>query len=324
MKQDFEIRTLAKGEKITEAGFYNIPMHVHHNQPCESYSVTSSVLRMCEKGTPADVWAHHPDNPDREEGGDSTAMKMGRVMAAFIEDGLAGLNAQCFILPTPKPNKPTDAQMAKYMIGEGTDAGIKSVEYWAKMDADPRDQITQEQFDLIVKMGKVLAKDPAACAALGGMPEITMAWQDERTGIWCLARPDQISFSGMVSDYKKIATRGGYLNGWVIDRRIEEYGYDMQMAFACEGFEQLTGNFPDQVGLIFQWEKAPHHVILREIDEEELAIAKFMNDRSLTRIAECTVSGHWDGPCETVGRFIRNEKSRERLLNEMQIAGVAP
>lgn len=324
MSEEFEIRTLAKGEKITEAGFYNIPMSVHHNQPCDGYSVTSSVLRKCEKGTPADVWAYHPDNPDREEDTDSDAMKMGRVMAAFIEEGLEGLNKQCFVLPTPKPSRPTEAQIAKYMKGEGTEAGIKSIEYWAKMDADPRDQITEDQLKLIIKMGKVLAKDPAACAALGGIPEITMAWRDERTGIWCLARPDQISFSGMVSDYKKVATRGGYLNGWVIDRRIEEYGYDMQMAFACEGFYQLTRNQPSQVGLIFQWEKAPHHVILREIDQEELAIAKFQNDRSLLTIAECMNSGHWPGPGEHVGRFVRNEKNRERLLNEMQIAGVAP
>jgi len=324
MTLEFEIRTLAEGEKITEAGFYNIPMHIHHNQPCDGYSVTSSVLRKCENGTPADVWAYHPDNPEREEDTDSEAMKMGRVMAAFIEDGLEGLNKQCFVLPTPKPSRPTEAQLEKIKQGEGTDAGLKSYTYWKEQDADPRDQITKEQLDLIIKMGKVLAKDPAACAALGGIPEITMAWQDDRTGIWCLARPDQISFSGMVSDYKKVATRGGYLNGWVIDRRIEEYGYDMQMAFAGEGFFQLTRNHPDQVGLIFQWEKAPHHVILREIDEEELAIAKFRNDRALMTIAESMESGHWAGPGEHVGRFVRNEKNRERLLNEMQIAGVAP
>lgn len=324
MKPEFEIRTLANGEKITEPGFYNIPMHVHHNQPCDGYSVTSSVLRTCELGTPADVWAYHPNNPEREDNTDSVPMKLGRLMALLIEDGLTGLEKGCYILPTPKPNRPTAAQIEKYKAGEGSDAGIKSIEYWAKHDSDPRENVTKEQWDLIVKMGGVLAKDPAACAALGGIPEVTMAWQDESTGIWCLARPDQISFSGMVSDYKKIATKGGYLNGYVVDGRIMQHGYDMQMAFACHGFEQLTGNWPDQVGLIFQWDKPPHHVILREIDQEELRIAEFRNNRALRTIAECTKSGHWPGPGEHVGRFIRNEKQRERLINEMQIEGVAP
>lgn len=324
MNTEFEIRTLAEGEKITEPGFYNIPMKVHHNQPCDGYSVTSSILRTCELGTPADVWAFSPLNPDRYQEDDTTALRLGRIMATLIEDGLDGLEKACYILPAPKPNRPTEAQVAKYKKGEGSEAGIKSIEYWAKHDKDPRDKVTKAEWEMIVQMGGVLAKDPAACAALGGIPEITMAWKDERTDIWCLARPDQISFSGMVSDYKKVSTMGGYLNGYVVDGRIMNYGYDMQMAFACQGFEQLTGNWPDQVGLIFQWDKPPHHVILREIDQEELSIANFRNDRALRTIRECLDTGHWPGPGEVVGRFVRNEKQRERLLQEMQTEGVAP
>lgn len=321
---EHEIRTLATGDKITEPGFYAIRLDRHHNQPCDGYSVTSSTLRTVELRTPADVWAFHPLNPDRYEPPDSTAMRLGRAMAALVEGGLEELEKVVLVLPKNKPNRPMQSQIDAYRRGKGTEAGTRSIEFWAKMDADPRDKITEEQWELLVTMGKELANDPAACAALGGIPEVTMAWQDDRTGIWCLARPDQISFSGMLSDYKKVNTQGRPFNSYVCDGRIMQHGYDMQMAFAAQGFEQLTHNWPDQVGLVFQWDQAPHHVILREIDDEDLRIGEFRNNRALRTIQECMELGRWPGPGEHVGKFIRNKEQRERLLEEMNVEGVAP
>lgn len=319
-----EIRVLAKGEKITEPGFYQCSLDVHHNQPCDDFSVTSSSLRTVELASPADFWAFHPLNPNRYERPETDALKLGRVMAALIEGGLEAMEEICMVLPSDKPRKPTAAQIDAYKNGRGTDAGAKSVEYWARMDADPRAKISEEQFELIIAMGKVLATDPAAQAALGGIPEITMAWKDEETGIWCLARPDQISFSGMVSDYKKIAPSGGVFNGYLVDSRITKHGYDMQMAFACQGFEELTRSWPDQVGLICQSDTPPHHVMLREIDQQDLSIGMFRNKRALRTIDACRKSGEWFGPATEVGRYIRPSGQMERLLEEMNQAGVAP
>lgn len=319
-----EIRTLGPGEKITEPGFYSIPLSQHHNQPCDGYSVTSSILRTMELRTPADVWAFHPDNPEPYEKPETDALRLGRAMAALIEGGLEALEEICIVLPGNKPNRPTPAQVAAYKRGESSDAGRRSVEFWVKMDKDPRDKITEAQFETLVAMGKALAKDPASCAALGGYPEITMAWQDEATGIWCLARPDQVSFSGMLSDYKKVNTQGRAFNAFVCDQRISQHGYDMQMAFACQGFEQLTGEWPDQVGLVFQWDQPPYHPLLRGIDDEDLRIGQFRNNRALRNIAHCQATGNWPGPGENVGVYHRRKEERERLLEEMNEAGVAP
>ena len=119
-------------------------------------------------------------------------------------------------------------------------------------------------------------------------------------------------------------TQGRAFHGGVCDGRIEQHGYDMQMAFACQGFEQLTGNWPDQVGLIFQWDQPPYHPLLREIEEEDLCIAEFRNNRALRRIKECTDSGHWPGPGEHIQKFNRRKENRERLLEEMNFEGTAP
>jgi len=317
-QDNMQIRELGPKDLITENGFYRLSMDRHHNQPCDGISVTSSVLRTLELGTPSDVWSFHALNEDRMEKDQTEAMRMGRAIASFIEGGPEELEKHFYVLPANKPNKPTEAQRNAYLKGAGTEAGIRSIEFWAKVDADPRDVITESSWELICNMGKALMKDPAAAAALGGEPEITMAWFDERSGLWCLARPDQVQFTGMVSDYKKISTQGAYMSGSMCDRKITQYGYHAQMAFACEGFQVLTGEWPEQVGLIFQMDSKPYHSILRGIDEESLSIGMFQNDRARMRFRECLNSENWPGPGEHIANYHMPEWLHERLTKEMQ------
>ena len=106
----FEIRTLAKGEKITENGFYNITLDRHHDQPCTSVSVTSGILRKMDPliGDPAEVWATHKLNPDPWEKTDTEAMKLGRAMAAMVEGGYEELKRHTLLLDrAPRANLPT-------------------------------------------------------------------------------------------------------------------------------------------------------------------------------------------------------------------------
>ncbi len=318
------IRTLGPDEKITEPGFWQISMDRHHGQPCDGPSVTSGVLRKMELMTPADVWAFHLLNPDRWPSQDRPALRLGRAMAAYVEGGVEAVQAAFLLLPDDKPRRPTDAQIAAYNAGRASDAGRISVEFWRMVEQDPRDPITAEDFATITDMGKVLAADPAAAAVMSGEPEITMAWQDEQTGLWVLSRPDTVSFDGALSDYKKINTQGRPFSHRVVDNRITEHGYDMQMALAAEAFERLTGEWPSSVGIVAQWDQPPHHVILREIVEEDLRLAQFRNRRALNRFAECLASGHWPGPGEDTAAYQRPEWQREMLLQQMQTAGVAP
>jgi hypothetical protein len=319
-----QIQILSDDEVITEPGFYQMSLDRHHNQPCDGPSVTSGTLRKMENETPADVWAFHKLNPNRWPSDDSVALRMGRAMAAYIEGGPELLEDVVRVLPANKPKRPTPLQIKAYAEGRATEAGTKSVEFWAKIDADPRDKITEDQWEQITTMGDVLAKDPAASAALGGVPEITMAWKDERNDLWCLARPDQISFSGMLSDYKTTSTRGQPFNHRLIDRRITEYGYHMQMAFAAEGFQALTGMKPEMIGLVFQLSTPPHHVVLRAIDDEAISIGTFQNQRARRCFRECLDSGFWPSPSDDIGSYHMPDWYRERLINEMQTEGTAP
>jgi hypothetical protein len=320
----FQIKTLAEGQKISEPGFYNIPLSVHHSQCCDGIAITSSVLRKMELESPHSVWAFHELNENRwERETESDALRLGRAMAAYVEGGPEEVEAHFFVVPKDRPRKPTEAQLKAYTRGEATDAGMKSVEFWAKITADPRDAITEEQWELICNMGRALKDDPAAAAALGGNPEITMAWYDDRNDLWCLARPDQTSFSGMLSDYKKVSTQGRPLTEGLIDNKITSYRYDMQMAFASEAFQKLTGEWSDQVGLVFQSDKRPHHTILRAIEDEDLGIGMHCNIQQRRIFRECLDSGHWPRPGEHIGSYRRPAWQTEKYKEQMTLTGVA-
>ena len=319
-----EIRTLAPGELICEPGFYNIPLDVHHSQCCDGVSVTSGVLRRMKLEYPGEVWAFHDLNPDRWEREETDALRMGRAMAAFVEGGEAEVEQHFYVLPDNRPHRLTRQQMVAIKEGRGSKSAMQSLAFWKEADADPRDKITESQMNLIRDMGRALELDPAAQALLGGIPEVTMAWFDEPTQLWCLSRPDQVSFDGFVGDYKKINTQGQPFDKDVCYRAIKKHRYDMQMSFAHEGFERLTQYQPQAVGLVFQTDKRPHFAIPVEIGEEEIAMGRFHNHQQLRRFRECLDSGHWQEPGEHPGIFRWSDEERERILEEMNTENQAP
>ena len=319
-----EIIDLPKGELITEPGFYRISLDRHHNQPCDGVSVTSGVLRKMDRHAPSKTWGTSSLNENRWPDKDTDALRLGRAMAALVEGGAEELEKHFQVLPENRPSRPNKAQERAFAEGRESAAAKKSITFWSAVENDGRDVLTQEQYELLINMGGVLANDPAAAYALGGEPEITMAWRDERTGIWCLSRPDNLRTDGLLSDYKKVNTQGRAFTGAFVDTLIEKNGYFMQMGFADEGWEQLTGNPATQVGLVFQEDEPPYDVIIREIEKEALIMGRFKNHQALYRFHECLQAGHWPGAGEVLGAYHMSEGLREQILEEMQTAGVAP
>lgn len=315
-----EIRTLRPGERIAENGFYNIPIEVHHSQCCDGISVTSGVLRKMELYSPFETWAFHDLNPDRWEAEPSDALNEGAALAALLEGGMPALLERFVILDADAPRRPTAAQRRAYeRTGEWSPAAAHGAEFWGEIDTSGKVPLKPKQVELLADMARTLAMDPAAQAALDGEPEITMAVFDEETRLWMLSRPDLVNFDGMVCDFKKISAQGRPFDWRLVDRRIEDNGYDMQLGFAAECFEALTGFWPGEAAIVAQSDARPHPVIVREIAEEDLRLGQFRNRAALRRFRECMDLGRWPGPGEDVGAFQRSEKGRERLMARMDI-----
>lgn len=321
-RRHLQIIDLRPDETIAEPGFYRMPLARHHAQPCDGVSVTSSVIRAMELQTPADVWAFSLLNPDRWEKPQTDALRIGRAMAAYVEGGMDEVAKHFLVLPADKPRRPTPQQIEAFDQGRATETGKASVEFWRAVDADPRDPLTDAELLTIRDMGRALVADPAACAVMGGEPEVTMAFRDEVTGIWVLSRPDTVNFDGTVTDYKRMNTQGRPFNSRVVDSRITEHGYDMQLALAAEAFERLTGEWPGLAAIVAQWDQPPHHVILREISEEDLRIGQWRNRRALTRFHECLTSGDWPGPGADVGAYRRPEWQLQQISEQMTVGAV--
>lgn len=318
------IRTLAPGELITEDGFYSIPLERHHNQPCDGVSVTSGVLRKIHKHGPSKVWATHVLNPNRYEPKRTDALRLGSAMAALVEGGLDALNAEYQTVADNAPKRPTKAQLQALKEGRETKTARASIAFWAEVDRDGRGVVKEHELELMAAMGLALAADPGANSVLGGEPEITMAAYDPRTKLWLLSRPDNMKFDGTMSDYKKVNTGGRPFDQYFCDSRVDDHGYDAQMGFAADVFERITGIWSNQAGLVFQEDEPPHDVILMPIPNEDLRIGQFHNDQAAMRFRECLDANKWPGPGEVIRPYHRNDKARERILENMQMAGAAP
>jgi len=161
-------------------------------------------------------------------------------------------------------------------------------------------------------------------AAMAGVPEVTMAAYDPGTDLWMLARPDTANFDGTVTDYKKMNTQGRPFSWRLVDQRITEHGYDMQLAFAATCFEEITGAWPGMAAIIAQVDQPPHHVILREVNEDDLRLAQWRNRRAMRRFRACLDSGNWSGPGDDVGAYIRPDWNRALILSVMESEGMSP
>lgn len=320
---NLEIRTLAEGDKITENGFYNIPLSVHHNQPCDGFSVTSGVLRAMELDSPAEVWAFHKCNPNGRVKPTTPAMYMGAAMAALISGGMDELRKQFLVLKKDVPRRPTEAQRLAYDEKRDCSAAtLKSCRFWDKVAADGRPPLTYDERQELLEMSKVLAQDPAAQVAMEGLPEITMAVFDEESRLWLLSRPDTVSpENGVMSDYKRMAAGHSRFNGHLVDRRIEAEGYGMQMAFGCDVYHRLTGNLTFDQWIVAQSVVYPYHVIPRGLDEAVIRQDVFRVRKQIKRVRECLDTGIWPGPGHEIGYFRRSDRFQEIIEDEMQREG---
>jgi exodeoxyribonuclease VIII len=124
-----------------------------------------------------------------------------------------------------------------------------------------------------------------------GANEVSIAWQDERSGELCKARLDAVrSFMGwtFVLDLKTALDASPR----AFSRAIAAFGYHSQAAFYLDGLAALA-----EAGRRFVFVAAekdePHGVALYEIDDEDLEVGRRTYRRHLAQYAECRRTGVW-------------------------------
>lgn len=308
-----EIRNLGPKEKITEPGFYRMPLEQHHSQPCDGPSVTSSVLRTLEKGTPGDVWWTHMLNPKRYvETKEKPAFKLGRAMHAWVEGGEDVLRRDFIVLPKNAPKRPSKAQ---WEAANPSAPSVVAMTFWEKIyerqEKTGRAILSEQEFEGIKIMAEALMRDETATAVIGGEPEITMAIFDEETQLWALSRLDNMTFDGLLSDYKKMSSKGGIFDARLVHRRIFEHGYYQQLALGAEAYHELVGEWPTDCAIVAQMDSIPYHCITTPFDHDALYWGMCQNHRSMRIFRQCLDSGYWPGPGDEMQTFKFTDFQRE-------------
>ena len=170
----------------------------------------------------------------------------------------------------------------------------------AEYAKDPRVQLTAEDSADIAAMVTALRNhaDAGKILALPGDSEVSMVWNDVRSGLTCKGRIDRLITrkSGMVIVDLKTAADASP-NGFA--RSAIGYGYDIQAAQYVDGLRACTGI--DEIG--FVWlvvEKKTNAVAVYSATDAQsqpdfLTNGRHRRDRLMRGLVECRKSGNYPG-----------------------------
>lgn len=148
------------------------------------------------------------------------------------------------------------------------------------------------------EMAASIKSHPDTRRLLDGRPliEATLVWRDEKTGLMCKARPDNLNFgAGLFCDVKTTVSAhpGQFAHS------AAEYGYFDQAAHYGNGLRTLTGR--DFDCYLIPVEKTPPFAVgCYPIGLEDLEAARARVEWALAKIAEAEKAGVWPGYRETV------------------------
>lgn len=305
---------------IPAAGAYpDIPMSAYHGpvEICPGPSISSTGLKklvafteMQSKGcSPRHFWEGSSLNPNRKVRAPSDALRMGAAFHDALLEPHRWVDPDCY---------------HRLPVGFSRAAKVKMADEIAEADAAiaaGKVIISPDEHEQITAMVKAMRGHKAANAVLThGVCELTLAWQDSETGVWCRARPDFIPLGRPIGVNVKTAADASFA-GFQSD--VTKYRYAQSAALEMDGLHacenEIRALFPDFVPPTNYlhpvvekpgtgWEPGDYlPVALWELPAEDIAHGRALNRRALNLFAKCLSEDHWPGyadvpaPCGFAG-----------------------
>lgn len=147
------------------------------------------------------------------------------------------------------------------------------------------------------RISDAVRMDPVAAPYLnGGLPEVTLTWQDAETDVACKGRVDWLSFADRTDRPDCIV--GLKTTRAILQRKFAssavDYGYPLQWAFYSDGYEAAHGVFLPTVEIVVESE-LPHDVIVYTIPEEVIDYGRDCYRDALQRLVSCRRTDIWPG-----------------------------
>ncbi|MEU2799018.1 PD-(D/E)XK nuclease-like domain-containing protein [Streptomyces sp. NPDC007117] len=211
----------------------------------------------------------------------------------------------------PRPRKATfdfGTAAHRVVLGDGPELVAVEADDWrTKAAREERDEVEAAggvallaaDYDQVQHMADAIRRHPVASALFApgsGRPEVSVFWDDERSGVRRRARFDWLPNPSpgrlIIPDYKTCRSA----EPSALAKAVHEYGYHQQADWyrAAALAAQLGG---EDTAFVFvcQEKTAPYLVTVFEPDMTALRIGAAKNRRAIETYARCVETGHWPG-----------------------------
>jgi hypothetical protein len=254
-----------------EPGVYDLS-HADYHASTDALSSTGA-RKLLPPSCPAAFkwWRDHPEQP-------RTTFDIGNA----AHDTLLGGGPEIVVIPDEllSSNGAVSTKAAKEFVAEVRGRG-----------AVP---ILREQHEAVRAMVEAVRSHWAISLFSGGTPEVSLFWDDERTGVARRARLDWLPDHDpkgrmLLADLKTCQSA----DAEQFARSAASYGYAQQAAWYLDGVRALgLAEYP--VLLFVAVEKAePHLVNVIQLDEDFMRIGAALNRDAIDLYAECVERDEW-------------------------------
>lgn len=155
---------------------------------------------------------------------------------------------------------------------------------WRSIDA--------EDMETIKRMVAAVRKHPLAKKMIrNGVPEATVKWTDEDTGLHCKIRADYyVESLSMVADVKSTLDA----RPEAFRRDVAKYGYHRQDALYRTGFGAIDAHVRHFVFIAVEKEE-PHAIAIYALEPEAVSRGNISIRRDMETLAECVRTDTWPG-----------------------------
>jgi hypothetical protein len=161
----------------------------------------------------------------------------------------------------------------------------------AALRAEGKVPLKPSDWDKVREMAEALRAHPHAPRLLaGGVPEQSMVWRDEATGVLCRAKADMLRPDGVV-DYKTTDEASES----ALTKSVHSWGYHIQAPFYLRGFRATHPGVEPFFAFVAQEKEPPYLPHVFQLSERALAHGDRQVTAALEIYRDCMAAGVWPG-----------------------------